>query len=636
LASDSRIGTAIAGYRIESVLGRGGMGVVYLAEQVALGRKVALKVLAPELAEDPRFRDRFLRESRIAATLEDPNILPVHEAGEADGALFIAMRYVRGTDLRRLIDEQGPLEPERTVSIVTQVASALDAAHAEGLIHRDVKPANVLLTPGPPDRVYLSDFGVTKRVSSESGLTKTGQFVGTLDYVAPEQIRGTDVDARADVYSLGCLLFECLTGEPPFRSDLEVTVLYAHLSEHPPKPSARRPELPAAIDAVVARAMAKRPEDRYASAGALAEAARASLGPTRAIPPPGRRRAVVLAGAVLAAIVAVTVVVSIALARGDSKPGATASSGGSPTPSRAASTLGFAQGVVSVDPATGSIGRRIPGPGTSECSGQSVGTIAAGEGGIWTAEGNALIHIDPGDGHTVRIPVNFPVAQIAVGDGAVWVAGATSCAGPDNVDRIDPATDEIRAQLSELGAFSSNATGIVALRDTVWFADSTGELTPIEPVTAHAGPAIDVGGDVAALSFGQGSLWAVDALAGKLLKLDPRTARVERSVALSGSLSAVAAGLGSVWVADSDGGVVLKIDPDSGEVTATVRVGERPTDIAVGFGAVWVTSQGDGTLWRIDPITGERASWQVGGPPSAVAVDPLAHRLWLVISPLPH
>jgi serine/threonine protein kinase len=210
MAEDTRVGTELAGYQIEGVIGRGGMSVVYLAEHVRLGRKVALKVLAPELAGSERFHDRFLRESKLAASIDHPNIVPIYDADETGGVLYIAMRYVEGLDLKQTIRDNGPLEPVRASVIVDQIASALDAAHARGLVHRDVKPANVLLTQG--DHVYVSDFGLTKRAVSVSGLTETGQLIGTIDYVAPEQIRGDPVDHRADVYSLGCLLFECLTG----------------------------------------------------------------------------------------------------------------------------------------------------------------------------------------------------------------------------------------------------------------------------------------------------------------------------------------------------------------------------------------------------------------------------------------
>jgi serine/threonine protein kinase/DNA-binding SARP family transcriptional activator len=277
---DLQPGTEVAGYRIERTLGRGGMSVVYLAEHDWLQRKVALKVLAPQLAEDERFRERFVRESRLAASLDHPNVIPIYEAGASGGDLFIAMRYVDGTDLRTLLHESGALEPGKTMAIVRQVAEALDAAHEQGLVHRDVKPGNVLLArqrgSEQGEHVYLSDFGLTKRSASDSGITGTGQFVGTLDYAAPEQFKGGTPDARTDVYSLGCVLFECLTGSPPFTSENDAGLMYAHLQEAPPPVTAARPELLPEIDGVIARAMAKAPEERQASAGTLVdEAARA-------------------------------------------------------------------------------------------------------------------------------------------------------------------------------------------------------------------------------------------------------------------------------------------------------------------------------------------------------------------------
>jgi DNA-binding SARP family transcriptional activator/tRNA A-37 threonylcarbamoyl transferase component Bud32 len=255
-------GTEFAGYRIEAMLGRGGMSVVYLAEHVALGRKVALKLLAPQLADDARFRERFVRESRIAAGMEHPNIVPIYEAGEAEGFLFIAMRYVPGTDLGNLIRREVTLDPERALWIIRETAAALDAAHARGLVHRDVKPGNILVVPGEGsegrDLVYLSDFGLTKRLEGGTGgLTQTGQFLGTVDYVAPEQIEGKPVDARADVYALACVLFECLTGKVPFERDTQVAALYAHLGERPPRVSASRPDVPGEIDEIVAKALSK-------------------------------------------------------------------------------------------------------------------------------------------------------------------------------------------------------------------------------------------------------------------------------------------------------------------------------------------------------------------------------------------
>jgi WD40 repeat protein/tRNA A-37 threonylcarbamoyl transferase component Bud32 len=278
VAADPRIGTELAGYRIEALLGRGGMGVVYLAEQLRLKRRVALKLLAPELADDDRFRERFLRESELAASIDHPNITPVYEAGEVEGLLYIAMRYVEGEDLKSLLAREGRLEPGRALAVLDQVAVALDAAHERGLVHRDVKPANILLAAGAGrEHVYLSDFGITKRTDEDANLTDSGQFLGTADYVAPEQIEGGEIDGRADVYSLGCVLFECLVGESPFGSESKVGLLFAHLQKPPPSLTRVRADLPAAIDAVIAKAMAKQLADRYRTCGELAEAARAVM-----------------------------------------------------------------------------------------------------------------------------------------------------------------------------------------------------------------------------------------------------------------------------------------------------------------------------------------------------------------------
>jgi serine/threonine protein kinase/WD40 repeat protein len=298
MAQDLAVGTEIAHYRIESLLGVGGMSQVYLAEHARLKRKVALKLLAPELSLDPNFRERFIRESQLAASLDHPNVIPIYEADETNGRLFIAMRYVRGIDLKSLIRSEGQLSLERTFRILAQVASALDAAHARDLVHRDVKPENILIDPGSDPEadphVFLADFGLTKRVSSRSGFTAAGEFVGTINYMAPEQVRAESVDGRADVYALGCVLYECLTGEVPFPRELEMAVLWAHIQEEPPKLTARRPDLPSALDGVIARAMAKSPGDRYSRCGELVAAVRTQLeavpGPrTRFVTPAGTR-----------------------------------------------------------------------------------------------------------------------------------------------------------------------------------------------------------------------------------------------------------------------------------------------------------------------------------------------------------
>ncbi len=264
---------------MESLLGRGGMSVVYLAEDRRLGRQVAIKVLAPELAADDSFRTRFTRESQLAAGLEHPNIVPVYEAGEIEERLFIAMRYVRGNDLRTLISSEGPLGPDRTVSLLRPVAAALDTAHRRGLVHRDVKPANILVAIDEgEEHPYLSDFGLTKHTSSKSGLTKTGQFLGTVDYVAPEQIKGEEVDGRTDEYSLACVVYQCLTGDVPFNKPADVATMFGHLQDPPPKVSASRGDLPVEVDDVVATGMAKEREGRFPTCTAMLDALARAVG----------------------------------------------------------------------------------------------------------------------------------------------------------------------------------------------------------------------------------------------------------------------------------------------------------------------------------------------------------------------
>ena len=271
-------GDEFAGYRIERRLGRGGMGILYLAVEPGLERRVALKLIAPEAAADEVFARRFAEESRIAAAIEHPNVVPIYAAGEEDGIPYIAMRYVGGSDLGRRIAAEGRLEPAEAAALVAQVGNGLDAIHAAGIVHRDVKPANVLLAGGDGEaHAYITDFGVARNVSTESGLTQTGRFVGTLDYVAPEQISGEPIDARVDVYALGCMLFKLLTGQVPFPREGEAARLYAHLNDPPPAPSLYAPAAGMALDDVVARAMSKRPEDRYPSAGDLGRAAQAAL-----------------------------------------------------------------------------------------------------------------------------------------------------------------------------------------------------------------------------------------------------------------------------------------------------------------------------------------------------------------------
>ncbi|MCC9708125.1 serine/threonine protein kinase [Streptomyces sp. MNU76] len=294
------VGRQIAGYRVEREIGRGGMAVVYQARDLRLERTVALKLLAPELARNDTFRRRFTHESRVAAAIDHPHIVPVFEAGETDGVLYIAMRYVAGSDLRHLLDREGPLPVTTATRIAAQVASALDAAHDHGLVHRDVKPGNILVARGTdsdhPEHVYLTDFGLTKKSLSLTGFTTVGQFVGTLDYVAPEQISGKPVDGRCDVYSLACVVHETLAGRPPFQRDDDMALLWAHQYDQPPPLTGVRPDLPRAVDDVMATALAKSPDDRYDSCLSFVAALRAAgtargfpsgHAPTRAVAPAG-------------------------------------------------------------------------------------------------------------------------------------------------------------------------------------------------------------------------------------------------------------------------------------------------------------------------------------------------------------
>lgn len=291
MAEEIGPGTQLGPYRVTGLVGQGGMATVYRAEHDVSGEVAALKVMLGDLALDDGFRRRFQRESSYASSLEHPNIVGVREVGEVEGRLYIAMELVQGSDLKAILALEGALEPERALAILEQVAAALDAAHAAGISHRDVKPANVLVASGEgperEDHAYLADFGLGKNTMRDSvALTSAGQFVGTLFYTAPEQVLGAAVDHRADVYSLGCVLFECLAGEPPFHSVNDAELLHAHVEEPPPRLSEHRSGSPAALDAVIARALAKDPSDRYRSCSELVREARAAIGVETARPEP--------------------------------------------------------------------------------------------------------------------------------------------------------------------------------------------------------------------------------------------------------------------------------------------------------------------------------------------------------------
>src|SRR5262245_2088065 len=325
-------------YRIERVLGRGGMGVVYLAHQIVLDRMVALKLLAPELVENDRFRERFLSESRLAASLDHPNIVPIFDAGEVEGRLYIAMRYVEGSDLRQLLNEEGALDPAQAIALLAPIADALDTAHAKGLVHRDVKPSNVLIDQA--GRPYLADFGLSKR-ASEQGLVESSDFGGSVDYVSPEEIERSPVDGRADVYALACVLHECVIGRPPYRRGSPLATLFAHLNDPPPRTGGP-------IDPVLPSALAKNPSERYETCACLVAAARDALGVPEVVVVRDRRP-------LLLAAVAIAVLLAAALAAFFSTRGA----GGPTKPSTKPTLTPTVDSLQRIDPRTNRLAATI-------------------------------------------------------------------------------------------------------------------------------------------------------------------------------------------------------------------------------------------------------------------------------------
>jgi 6-phosphogluconolactonase (cycloisomerase 2 family) len=435
--SEFAIGSQIAGYRLEEQIGRGGMAVVYRAYDPRLDRYVALKILAPGLALDDAFRQRFIRESRAAAAVDHPNIIPVFDAGEAKGVLFIAMRFVHGGDVRTLLDAVGPLPAARAADITSQVASALDAAHARGLVHRDVKPANMLLdaTAGGDrrDHVYLSDFGLSKQSLSQTGLTAQGQFLGTLDYVAPEQVEGRPVDGRADQYALACASFELLSGTPPFKRDGGLAVVWAKLSEDPPLLSPRREDLPAAIDDVMTRGMARAPDERFGNCGEFAAALREVLGlrspdsGPRSVPPASRPPTEIAMPTVPPA------------ARG-SDPGVAAPAGAAPDPRSAARLAAGSAAAAASGAAVGSAAGSAAPPGQAAPS--APGGSAGGSAPSAPAGSPTEVAQVPGTGSTrpgltePSLPVPPPTDYRVASDYPLPPDYRTAQSGPAPVRRV--------------------------------------------------------------------------------------------------------------------------------------------------------------------------------------------------------
>jgi hypothetical protein len=571
VVAEDRIGTELAGYRIDRVLGRGGMSVVYLAHDSRLKRNVALKLLAPELAEDEGFRVRFLRESQLAASLDHPNVVPVYEAGEVDGLLYIAMRHVVGTDLKALLRAEGALAPKQALMLVGQVASALDAAHERGLVHRDVKPSNVLLTGRPgEEHCYLADFGLSTSTSDRS-VADARQIVGTIDYVAPEQIRGLEVDGRADVYSLACLLYECLVGAVPFRRASDVAVIYAHLEEPLPKASERAPTLPAAVDGVFDRGTAKLPDERWQTCAALVEAAGSALGdgvaPVR-VRRRGRLRgiAVALTGIVVAAAALAALVLG---------------GGGS--------ALAQSDSLVRIDLRSGE-----PTDGVAVGAWPTAVTVCGGS--VWvTSRSGTVFQVEPKTltRHEVRVQ-GKPSDVANVGDIAAVVSGP-----PGQVTMVDAQFGQISGVVV-VPAARLPATAVVFGRD-LWVANPSGRrLELLGPPYTAISASVPLPGAPRLIAAGEGAVWAVG---GRTLwRIDARALRLVETIRLPFAPSAIDAGEGGVWLADRSGDAVVRIiDAATGRATRRIKVGDAPTAIAVGADAVWIANRRDGTVSRIDP-----------------------------------
>ncbi len=614
--SDARIGSEIAGYRIVSVLGQGGMGTVYIAEQASPRRKVVLKLLRPDLSEDDAFRRRFIHESEAAASTEHPNIVPIYSSGEAGGVLYIAMRYVEGEDLRHRLEREGGVPVDRAVEIVSQVASALDAAHRRGLVHRDVKPGNILLDEH--GNAYLSDFGLIKRTQVGTDLTKTGQFMGSIEYCAPEQIRGEEVDGRADVYSLACVLYECIAGRPPFKRDSEVATLYAHLEQDPPALAPEGSGPLRELDRVVTRAIAKRPSERYASAGEFARAARHAVGVTsgeRATAAPrGPRRRILLAVGVVALVLAA---VGLALARTSNDDGAHATGPAVPG--------SLTNAVQSIDPETGEVLQTIGGiVYLTEVN--RIGGFAAGEGGVWVANFASVQHVDPVSANVRSfVQVDSPFLRPIVAFRTVWIATDR------DIERINPATDELLRpiDLRPIGGIPIPSY-IAAGSGAVWVAQ--GEiLYRIDPTTNEISREIRIEGS-SGLAAGEDGVWVIDDLSRALTAFDPETGDVTASTTLPGNLDQVAAGGGSVWILDATVGTVTVVDADTLEVLGTVRVGNDEKRLVFGADAAWLADGNANSVTRIDALTRDVTMFPMRGPVGEVAVETDPGTVWVLLA----
>jgi len=592
-------GTLFAGYRVDSLVGRGGMGVVYRATDLSLQRPVALKLIAPELAEDERFRVRFLRESRLAASLDHPSVVPIYEAGERDGQLYLAMRYVEGTDLKTLLEREGKVSPERALRILAQVSGALDAAHRRALVHRDVKPGNVLLDED--GYAYLTDFGIAKQLGGAS--TDSGRIMGTLDYLAPEQIRGDEVDARTDCYALGCVLYECLAGVPPFRRATEAETLWAHMRDDP-IPISGHPEL----DPVLAKALAKDREDRHRSCVELVDAAAGALG--LAAPLAGRRlsRAALLL-ALGGVLLGAAAVLAVTRGLGDEGPEPNA-----PLLDVATNSVG------AVDARTNELALAAPLPG------RPTDVVAAGDTAwVATVDSTAVTGVSARSQSISRtVPLRGSADAIAAGEGSVWVADGRRGVVSRIQAGYERVTQRIRVPIADdaarpSGRLQAPRASLAVGGGAVWLTNGSENLVRIDPETG-AMRAVPAGRRLDAVAASGASVWALSSRSASVLRVNPRDGSLTETVpiaARSGAEApfpvAIAATSRAVWVLNGNTATVTQIDPQTLGVVTTIPIGvdRVPTDIAASGSTAWV-SNGDGSIARIEAGAGGAREIRVG------------------------
>jgi serine/threonine-protein kinase len=615
-----RRGSILAGFRIERMLGAGSMGTVYLASEDATGNALALKVLAPELANDDRFRQRFLRESEIARSLDHPAITKTIAAGEAEGHLYLAMAFVDGVDLRELLRREGQLAPGRAVDIVSQIAGALDAAHAVGLVHRDVKPGNILVAvENGVERAYLCDFGLARHVSSVSSLTSERGFVGTVDYVPPEQIQGAQLDGRADMYSLGCVLFECLTGLRPFDRDSELSVVYAHLNDTPQRVSEVRPELPLAFDGMVEKALAKSPEERYSTSAELAAAARGALEgkPIRT----GRRRQRMLLPALAVAIAAALGAGLWFGVRGGTGAHRTSAVSAVPLRPNALTVVNASSGHVLGRANLAKASLYGVAPSDIVFAGGSAWALLPGE--------QQLARVDLRTRHVVsRLHLPFqPGSRLAAGGGLVW---ATEDQGP-HVVGIDSRTGTIVRRFAVRGP---NTGGVVYGGRSLWVAQGDG-VTQLNPVSGRILKRVGNPGqssNTVWLAYGDGALWSARA-DGVVRKIDPVAGRISWTAHLDGWLSDLVVGDGFVWAPEVPEGTIYRLSEDDLSVLAPLRGGPDPERAVLAGHNLWIANQEARSVTRLDVVSGALRTIALSAEPTVVAFE--RGRLWAGATPSP-